>query len=87
MKNSYRKSMLLFVALISASLTYNAIAAEEESFPVLVKRLQAEKPAFAKRQQDLLVLRYDLADRPANGTTMSRGKPVQTVCGLSCLRL
>ncbi len=77
MKNSYRKSMLLFVALISASLTYNAIAAEEESFPVLVKRLQAEKPAFAKRQQDLLVLRYDLADRPAKGTTMSRGKPVQ----------
>src|SRR5450759_5128554 len=48
-----------------------------EDFPTLVKRLQAEKPMFAKRQQDLLAARYDLADRPARGTAMSRGKPVQ----------
>ena len=48
-----------------------------EDFPTLVKRLQAEKPTFAKRQQDLLAARYDLADRPARGTAMSRGKPVQ----------
>ena len=48
-----------------------------EDFPTLVKRLQAEKPIFAKRQQDLLAARYDLADRPARGTAMSRGKPVQ----------
>ena len=32
---------------------------------------------FARRQQDLLAARYDLANRPAPGVTMSRGKPVQ----------
>ena len=54
-----------------------AVAAAEEDFAVLVKRLQAEKPAFAERQQKLLTERYDLADRAAQGVTMSRGKPVQ----------
>ena len=53
------------------------VAAIEEDFPTLTKRLEAEKPTFAKRQQDLLAERYDLVDRPAKGTAMSRGKPVQ----------
>ena len=48
-----------------------------EDFPTLVKRLEQEKPTFAKRQQALLAERYDLADRPAPGVTMSKGKPVQ----------
>lgn len=52
-------------------------SAAEEDFSALTKRLQAEKPKFAKRQQALLAERYDLADRPARGTAMSRGKPVQ----------
>ena len=52
-------------------------AAAEEDFPALVKRLQAEKPAFADRQQKLLTERYDLADRPVAGVAMARGKPVQ----------
>ena len=52
-------------------------AAAEEDFSALVKRLQQEKPEFAKRQEALLAERYDLADRPAPGVTMSRGKPVQ----------
>src|ERR1700675_1015703 len=52
-------------------------SAADEDFPTLTKRLQAEKPKFAKRQQALLAERYDLADRPAKGTAMSRGKPVQ----------
>ncbi|HWV13839.1 MAG TPA: hypothetical protein VN030_00295 [Cellvibrio sp.] len=52
-------------------------AAEEEDFPSLVKRLQADKPTFAKRQQATLAERYDLANRPAGGVTMSRGKPIQ----------
>ena len=51
--------------------------AQSEDFNALVKRLVQEKPAFAKRQQDLLAQRYDLSDRPAPGVTMSRGKPVQ----------
>lgn len=49
----------------------------EEGFPALVRRLQAERPAFAKRQQDLLAARYDLAERPAVGAAMSRGKALQ----------
>jgi hypothetical protein len=52
-------------------------AADAEDFPSLVKRLQSQKPEFAKRQQDLLQMRYDLSDRPAKGATMARGKPVQ----------
>ena len=54
-----------------------SVVAAEEDFATLVKRLQAEKPAFADRQQKLLAERYDLADRPAPGVAMARGKPVQ----------
>ena len=53
------------------------VSAAEEDFATLVKRLQKDKPVFAKRHQDLLAERYDLADHPAKGITMSRGKPVQ----------
>lgn len=48
-----------------------------EDFNTLTKRLQAEKPRFAQRQQALLAERYDLADRPVRGVSMSRGKAVQ----------
>ncbi len=65
--------MAAFLATEAASLG----AASVEEFPALVERLRAGKPAFAKRQQDLLAARYDLADRPARGAAMSRGKPVQ----------
>jgi cytochrome c peroxidase len=54
-----------------------SISAAEEDFTTLVNRLQQQKPTFAKRHQELLAQRYDLADRPAQGVTMSRGKPVQ----------
>jgi len=52
-------------------------ASPAEDFSSLVKHLQREKPAFAKRQQDLLEERYDLADRPVEGATMSKGRPIQ----------
>ncbi|WKB52790.1 hypothetical protein [Eleftheria terrae] len=68
---------LLGFALSAGVLSAAALAAVEEDFPTLMKRLIQEKPRFAKRQQDLLAQRYDLADRPAPGVTMSRGKPVQ----------
>jgi cytochrome c peroxidase len=54
-----------------------AVALSAESFGDLVKRLEKEKPTFAKRHQTLLAERYDLADRPAQGVTMARGKAVQ----------
>ena len=48
-----------------------------EPLAQVIQRTQQEKPTFAKRHQDLLDLRYDLANRPAAGVTMSRGKAVQ----------
>jgi cytochrome c peroxidase len=70
---------LLAAAAATALLVGTAlqVGAGEESFSALVNRLQQEKPSFAKRQQALLAERYDLADRPVKGVTMSRGKPVQ----------
>jgi cytochrome c peroxidase len=48
-----------------------------ETFDQLVARLKAAKPEFARGHQALLESRYDLADRPAQGVTMARGKTVQ----------
>jgi cytochrome c peroxidase len=48
-----------------------------QDLPAVISKTQAEKPTFAKRQQDLLAQRYDLANRAAKGVAMSRGKPVQ----------
>lgn len=78
MKTSIRHSLLLTLCVFGISLFFsNASYSAEESFDSLVKRLQADKPKFAKRQQNLLSERYDLADRAVQGITMSRGKPVQ----------
>jgi cytochrome c peroxidase len=73
-RNRWFLAALPATAVVCFALT--AWAADED-FPTLTKRLQAEKPSFAERQQALLAERYDLADRPAKGTAMSRGKPVQ----------
>ena len=73
-RNRWFLAALPATAVVCFALT--AWAADED-FPTLTKRLQAEKPSFAKRQQALLAERYDLADRPAKGQAMSRGKPVQ----------
>jgi cytochrome c peroxidase len=48
-----------------------------QDFQSLSAPLRAAKAEVEKRQADLLNTRYDLADRPAKGVTMSRGKPVQ----------
>jgi cytochrome c peroxidase len=71
-------SRLLTVCTASLVFYGSAIAAEEEAFPALVKRLEKEKASFAERQHKLLNERYDLADRPDKETTMARGKPVQS---------
>ena len=79
MKSPTRSPLILSLTACTVALLVcsAAISAAEENFTTLVERLQAEKPQFAERQQALLAERYDLADRPAKGTTMSRGKPVQ----------
>lgn len=75
MKPLQRRTVLGFS--VSAFAIVAAMGAAEEDFKSLTKRLEAEKPTFAKRHQELLEARYDLADRPIPGVTMSRGKPVQ----------
>lgn len=48
-----------------------------ESVDSIMSRWKAAKPEIMKRHMDLLNSRYDLADHPAKGVTMSRGKAVQ----------
>jgi cytochrome c peroxidase len=71
----------LVVAVLSAAsaacYAQPASLAAEEDFPTVSKRLIEQKAQFAKRHQALLAERYDLADKPAAGVTMARGKPVQ----------
>jgi cytochrome c peroxidase len=68
-----------FRAVLCAAAVLCALdaSAAEEDLSKVVERTQGEKATFAKRQQDLLAERYDLADRPAKDATMSRGKAVQ----------
>lgn len=80
MKSHTQSPLVLSLTAFAAALLVCgavAISAAEEDFTTLVNRLQQEKPVFSKRHQELLAQRYDLADRPAQGVTMSRGKPVQ----------
>jgi cytochrome c peroxidase len=49
----------------------------DDSFAAVMARMKAAKASVQTRQAELLRARYDLADRPAKGVTMSRGKPVQ----------
>lgn len=49
----------------------------DESLSDVIKRMEAAKPAIAKRQSDLLEQRYDLTDRPSKSVKMSRGKVLQ----------
>ena len=68
-----RRYLLAFAFAASSSLAF-----AQESFDDLVKRLSQEKPKFAERHQKLLNERYDLADKPADGVTMAKGKAVQS---------
>ena len=56
--------------------SYSPVDIHEE-FASILARMKAAKPEVMSRQMALLAERYDLADRPAAGVTMSRGKPVQ----------
>jgi len=48
-----------------------------ESFAQMKARMESERGAIEARHKELLAHRYDLADHPAQGVAMSRGKPVQ----------
>ena len=49
----------------------------EEDFKTIMTRMSAAKAGIIKRHMSLLESRYDLANRPAAGVTMAKGKPVQ----------
>ena len=73
--------MLLGVVAVQAqaekkSSSYSPVVVKEDIKSVVTK-MKAAKPEIMKRQQALLVERYDLSNRPAKGTTMSSGKAVQ----------
>ncbi|MCU1338589.1 MAG: cytochrome c [Bryobacterales bacterium] len=48
-----------------------------DTFSTIFARMTAAKPEIEKRHTAVLEQRYDLGDRPAQGVTMSRGKPLQ----------
>jgi cytochrome c peroxidase len=49
----------------------------KEDFSTMINRMKEGKPAIMERQKQLLAERYDLSDRPAQGITMTKSKPVQ----------
>src|SRR5712692_10072128 len=48
-----------------------------EPFSAIFTRLSAQKPEVTREHMALLNERYDLSDRPAQGVTMDRTKPIQ----------
>ncbi|HVE82840.1 MAG TPA: cytochrome B6 [Myxococcales bacterium] len=50
---------------------------QKDPFASVVARMKGAKAGVMKQHQDVLNERYDLADHPVKGVTMSRGKPVQ----------
>jgi cytochrome c peroxidase len=61
------------VAQTSSYMPVNA----EEPFDAVQRRMADAKPGLMQAHGALLAERYDLADRPAAGVTMTGGKPVQ----------
>jgi cytochrome c peroxidase len=51
--------------------------ADDKPFAEVFKKMSANKEKLRRRQADLLADRYDLANRPAKGLAMTRGKAVQ----------
>ena len=73
------KRTAIFAAVLASTSAAQADAPEKrpssyapvvikEDFAAIMARMKAEKPGVMKRQMDLLVARYDLANRPASGS-------------------
>jgi hypothetical protein len=69
MQRSTRRRTFLSVTAVCATTLWGGAALvgqddpllKTEPLPQVIQRTQQDKPAFAKRHQDLLALRYDLA--------------------------
>lgn len=88
MRHPNGMKLLTFAVLTAAAWTALAQAQDsqpssyspvvvQEAFEAVMNRMSGEKTAVMQRHQTLLERRYDLADRPVPGVTMSKGKAVQ----------
>ena len=91
MQGTKSASRWAFLAVVGLTLAFGRADAQQgergqssympvditESFDSIKARLSAAKPAVEQEHNALLNERYDLSDRPAQGVTMDRGKPVQ----------
>jgi cytochrome c peroxidase len=91
MNRSTTRRVSTMLAIAGALITLNLAYAQQqqrgqtsyapvdikETFASIMARMTAAKPGIEKQHMDLLNERYDLTNRPAQGVTMSRGKPVQ----------
>lgn len=74
---------LIFALILQTPLGYGNVpnsyipVDDKESLDSVKKRMSKEKPKAEERFRKLLQERYDLADRPMQGFTASRGKPLQ----------
>ncbi|KTD61098.1 cytochrome B6 [Legionella spiritensis] len=79
-KQKYASLLFLGAAAFSAHAdhpsSYSPVVIKED-FKTIVKNMEAEKPAIAKRHQDLLNQRYNLDNKPSPTVKMTGGKPVQ----------
>ena len=73
----WKWSTLLVVPAIALLASIGLSQPGPEEFETVRKRMEQAKPAIQKKHSDLLSERYDLSDRPAQGVTMSRSKPIQ----------
>jgi len=69
-------AFLCAISVIAKPTSYAPVVITED-FDSIMARMKAAKPEIMKRHMDLLEERYDLSDNPAEGVTMSRGKPIQ----------
>ena len=85
--SGWKRTALFVVVVLGASATQAEAPAKKASSyaPVVIQdtfakiraHMEATRPAVMQRQMDLLKTRYDLDNRPVQGVTMSRGKPIQ----------
>lgn len=69
-------ALAISTQLPAADSSYSPVVIQED-FAKTLERMKADKPKVMAKQESLLEERYDLADRPAKGVTMSGGKAVQ----------
>lgn len=79
-KRTFGAALVVFVAAALGAAVGGMVYGQDpakEDFAAVMKRMQDAKAGIEKKHAELLNERYDLADRPAKGVTMSRGKAIQ----------